>query len=585
MLVGSNAGTYNLSGKSLTGTINLTGSAGDDVLVGGSTTQKIYGRAGNDRITYNSAATLIDGGTGNDTLVFNGSAPTSINLANSSIGTTTISGIESIDTSTITSAVTITGDANDNTLKGGSGADTLLGGDGNDTIYYDAADVREDGGAGNDTLVLNQTVATTANLSQTADQVTGVGVNINFENIDGSGSTAVLTLTGDAGANILKGGSGADIISGGAGDDTISYDALDVSTDGGTGNDTLLLSGTTAITANLSAADQVTGGGITTSFENINGSASTGALTLTGDANANILTGGAGNDFLSGGIGLDAMYGGDGNDTFSVLTGEDAVGEIIDGGTGSNILELGNVDISQDTVTNIQTLRIVGSGAVTKVSAGEIGGVASIVAAGGNATLVAQTAGTYDLSAKSLTGTINITGSSGNDVLVGGTGAQTILAGAGDDTVTYDAADVTIAGGGGDDTLILPYGVTYNLGNTNQVTGSTVVTGFEHVIVLPPPSLTLTGDAGDNTLTGGVGNDTIDGLGGNDTLDGVGGSDTVRGGDGNDTIVYDAADTLEDGGGGQQYSRSKPSGRHDSRPQPDSRPGGRRLHHNQFREH
>jgi Ca2+-binding RTX toxin-like protein len=569
MLVGSNAGSYNLSGKSLTGTINLTGSAGDDVLVGGSTTKKLYGGAGNDRITYNWAATTIDGGIGNDTLVFTGSTPVSINLANASIGTTTISGIESVDVTGATAALSITGDGNSNTITGGSGADTLLGGDGDDTIVYDANDVLEDGGAGNDTLVVNQSTATTVNLTLTADQVVGPNQTINFENVDGSGSTGILTLIGDAGANVLKSGTGADTISGGAGDDSITYGLLDIA-DGGTGNDTLVLNQTVATTANLTnTADQVTGSGTSINFENLNGTGSTAALTLTGDANSNILngglvndtlnggagndtlSGGAGDDFVSGGLGVDSIYGGDGNDTLSVRDGEDAVGEIIDGGAGTNALELGNVDISQDTVINIQTLRIMGAGTTAKLSATQFAGASSIVASGGTATLLAQAAGTYDLTTKSVAGNINLTGSTGNDVLVGGTGAQTILAGAGDDTVTYDAADISIDGGTGDDTLILAYGVAYNLANaTNQVTGATIVTGFEHVVILPPPDLILTGDAGNNTLTGGTGNDTLDGLGGDDVLDGAGGADTMRGGTGTDYIYYDAADLVTDGGTG-----------------------------------
>jgi T1SS-143 domain-containing protein len=85
-----------------------------------------------------------------------------------------------------------------------------------------------------------------------------------------------------------------------------------------------------------------------------------------------------------------------------------------------------------------------------------------------------------------------------------------------------------------------------------------------------PASLgeTLTGTSANNALTGGIGNDYLDGLAGNDTLNGGGGNDILKGGngddyldggvgadillgyDGSDTLLFDAADTIIDGGNG-----------------------------------
>ncbi|WP_292005005.1 DUF5801 repeats-in-toxin domain-containing protein [Chlorobium sp.] len=85
-----------------------------------------------------------------------------------------------------------------------------------------------------------------------------------------------------------------------------------------------------------------------------------------------------------------------------------------------------------------------------------------------------------------------------------------------------------------------------------------------------PASLgeTLTGTSAGNTLTGGAGNDYLDGLAGNDTLNGGDGNDILKGGDGNDslvggngadillgydgsdTLLFDAVDTIIDGGNG-----------------------------------
>ena len=71
--------------------------------------------------------------------------------------------------------------------------------------------------------------AATINLSS-GDQSSGDTASVTgFENVDASGSSAAVSMTGDGNANVLTGGSGADTIVGGNGADTLS---------GGAGNDT-----------------------------------------------------------------------------------------------------------------------------------------------------------------------------------------------------------------------------------------------------------------------------------------------------------------------------------------------------------
>jgi hypothetical protein len=60
----------------------------------------------------------------------------------------------------------------------------------------------------------------------------------------------------------------------------------------------------------------------------------------------------------------------------------------------------------------------------------------------------------------------------------------------------------------------------------------------------------LTGTTGNDRLYGHAGTDTLSGGNGDDFLRGGAGADTLRGEAGNDTLVYDAADTLIDGGTG-----------------------------------
>jgi Ca2+-binding RTX toxin-like protein len=218
------------------------------------------------------------------------------------------------------------GGSGNDTLDGGAGVDYLFGNGGDDRITYDAADAIEDGGVGNNTLVLVQAVQTTVNLGASNQVTTPTGPTVTyFENVDGSGSTAGLTLIGDAGVNVLTGGSagdviygsgGADVISGGAGDDSIDYEASAASINGGTGNDCLSMR--VAATVNLANANQVSGvTGTFTNFEYVDASAVTTAVSLTGDIKVNVLRGGSWNDVLNGGAGADYLFGNAGDDTIT----------------------------------------------------------------------------------------------------------------------------------------------------------------------------------------------------------------------------------------------------------------------------
>ena len=106
------------------------------------------------------------------------------------------------------------------------------------------------------------------------------------------------TITGGSGADTIDGGGGADTLSGGAGDDTIAYYGTETSIDGGTGSYTLVLAASSTVTAvNFAVpagSDQTTGDTVTiTNFENLNASAMTTALTVTGSSGANAITTGS----------------------------------------------------------------------------------------------------------------------------------------------------------------------------------------------------------------------------------------------------------------------------------------------------
>ena len=79
----------------------------------------------------------------------------------------TLINIENVDLSSATFAVEIMGDDKDNIIKTGSGDDIIHAGDGNDTIFAGGGNDtvyaswgadHEDGGEGNDTFIIEETL-------------------------------------------------------------------------------------------------------------------------------------------------------------------------------------------------------------------------------------------------------------------------------------------------------------------------------------------------------------------------------------------------------------------------------------------
>ncbi len=163
---------------SATVTVSYTGTAtaGDDVLVGTANADVINGLAGNDTITGGGGNDTIDGGADTDTAVYAGamadyriasSGPNLVvsdtNALDGDDGTDTLSNIEALQFSTGTLSVAGT---------------TLTGGAGNDSISIGAGITAVDGGAGSNTLKLDDS-----------------GVTVSINNIQ--------TLTAGAGADTV----------------------------------------------------------------------------------------------------------------------------------------------------------------------------------------------------------------------------------------------------------------------------------------------------------------------------------------------------------------------------------------------
>ena len=301
-----------------------------------------------------------------------------------------VANFENLNASVAASALTVQGSSavnvittgsGDDSIDGGGGADIIDAGGGNDTVSYRSTEFSIDGGAGNNTLLLR--AVTTVNLVN-ADQTMGDVVTVaNFQNVDASqlvtgvsitGSSGVNVLTGGTGADTIDGNGGADIIAAGGGNNSVTYHGTEASIDGGTGSDTLVMAvdgGTTAVNLAVAAgADQTVGDVVGVSnFENLDATALSTALSVTGSASANVITTGSGNDTIDGGGGADIIAAGAGDDSV-VYRGAEVS---IDGGLGTNTLvmtvatavNLSNIDQTTGDVTAVTNFQNVDASALS----------------------------------------------------------------------------------------------------------------------------------------------------------------------------------------------------------------------------
>jgi Ca2+-binding RTX toxin-like protein len=521
---------------------NLTGDGGADTLVGNALNNTLDGAGGNDTLA-GGAGTGADGGdrfndtSGTDTVTYNpstGSARTGALTIDIDGTADDGAGGEGDDLETNienviggSGADTITGSSgSNNDLRGGPGTanDTLNGNGADDTLFGgvgtntgpDGADVFNgdtNGAAGDTVSYAGRTDAITADLDGVADDgATGENDDINTTVENLTGGSGADTLTGNAGNNALDGGSNNDILRGGT---TGTGDGNDV-LNGGTGTSDTANYG--ARTDNLDVdidgvADDGAGAetdNVTGTTENVTGGS--GADDLEGNGVANRLDGGAGDDQLQGGPG---PSGPDGADTFAGGSGGETAGDQL------NYLQrddgiFAQIGTSQNGAGGCPS----GGGCEDDVIGSDI---ERMTGTDGNDTLIGSTANNR-LSGRQgddlLEGGPGGSAPDGNDDLDGGSGGET-----NGDTVSYGARtdnitailDTTTGNGGSGESDDLDAGVenlTGGSGNDN-----------------------LTGDALDNVISGGAGNDTEAGGPGGGAPDGA---DRFNAGPsaGNDTVTY-----------------------------------------------
>jgi Ca2+-binding RTX toxin-like protein len=548
---------------------------------------KNNGQTGNGNVSIAFNVTIEDavGGSGHDKITGNGVA----NDMDAGIGNDTIAG----------------GLGND-TLTGGTGNDSMSGG-GNDDLYFVDSTldkVIELANEGTDTV--KSTVTYSFALAPNVEHLELVGGG----NLNGTGNASNNTILGNGGDNILDGGLGNDTLTGGAGNDIYILNAV--------GDKVVELGSDTSDTVKSSAASLVafagienyfftgitaftfTGDGVDNTVSGGNGNdtldGAGGNDTLLGNGGNDSLTGGTGEDLLDGGLGNDKMNGGSGNDTYVINAAGDTITEaggdtedLVKSSVTVNLAILASGLIEHAILTGATAINATGNGedneltgnaAANKLDGGAgadhldggkgadiytVDDVGDVVlesfsgTAGGIDLVNSAVTFTLDLNLEKLTlavgaGSIDGTGNTLNNTIIGNEGDNSLDGGVGNDTMTggkgsdiyvvdsaLDVVNETIANGSGGGIDTVESSVTFTLATRANI---------DNVTLLGSGNINGTGNALANTILGN---------GGNNILDGGAGADILKGGAGNDTYVFDnlADAATEDAASGTDELKTK----------------------------
>jgi Ca2+-binding RTX toxin-like protein len=449
----------------------LIGSSGNDVLTGLAGDDRLFGSEGDDVLRGGAGADELGGYTGNDLVTYFGTAiAVNVNLLNG-VGSggeaegDTYSEIDNVNGSKVGDFIFGNAGANifngydgGDLLFGKDGDDTLLAGSGDDLLAGDAGADRLDGGSGVDVVEYYGTVGVRVDLG------TGLGIGgeaqgdrlSGIENIRGTdfgdaltGSEVANQLQGHGGNDVLDGVGGADALFGDGGDDTLRggdgndvlyLDNGDDLLDGGAGRDTLVF--LFAMTADWQAGvfDPSIAGDIWQNWEVIQGAAGDDRIVTGSFTFAVELRGGAGNDVLAAGIDGavgDTLLGEDGNDQLNGGAGDD----VLRGGAGADVLEgaAGADTASYFTgSTGVSINLATGLGNGGEAQGDTLSGIENLSGSQGNDSLIGNTYANV------------LQGSGGNDVLTGAGGQDTLTGGTGADRFVYGSAAQSPVGAGAD---------------------------------------------------------------------------------------------------------------------------------------
>src|SRR4051794_20252694 len=405
------------------------GGAGHDVLTGGSGNDQLFGEGGNDTLLGKGGSDLLFGGAANDTL---------------------------------------TGGDADDQVFGQAGDDRMIWNPGDDT------DLNE-GAGGEDTVEVNggngaEEFTTTPNGTRVRfDRVTPAPFSIDI------GTSEKLTLNANGGDDRFSASNGLAAL-------------IQITVDGGTGNDTIL------------------GGG-----------------------GADLPSRGGGNAFVDGNRGNDSAFLGAGDDTFQWDPGDGS--DTVEGQDGADTMAFNGANIAErmEVSANGERVRFTRDVAaitmdlnhVETIDTRTLGGVDNLTVndlSGTDVTRVnwdlAATGGVDDNAADS----VIVNATSGDDV-------ATVSASGSNAQVSGLAAVVQVTGAG----------ITTDRLTVNGLSGDDVLDasgGLANSV-----ALTLDGGDGDDVLLGGAGDDTLLGGAGDDVLLGGPGQDILDGGPGDNVLI------------------------------------------------
>ncbi len=376
---GAAAETLTLTGTNVTATtLNITGGAGPDTLLGGQKNDTIEGGAGQDSINGNEGADNLSGGAGNDTFLVDAYS----DQYSAAIGADTIDGGAGTDTITWTGAVTATAAglesisntevwsiANDSSftisdavLTNNPGVSFNISGNGTLTSGEDSA------GASLMSTAMNITSSSAGNLnlitSSGDDTFTFFATEslTADDSIDGNAGTDTIQVSNDDDKNAVGDATTAAFGANVKGIEKILV--VDAAADNSAGDVTITIADgytDSSLTIDgsaldLNAIDLTAGEGLTVTSSDTNvaltviGGASHD--TLTTNAGADNVTGGGGNDTISSGGGKDSIYGGTGVDSIDAGAGVD----YIEAGAGNDIIEVTD-DADFKTSGGVETIK------------------------------------------------------------------------------------------------------------------------------------------------------------------------------------------------------------------------------------
>ena len=421
---------------------NLFGGAGNDLLTGGSGADQLFGQGDNDTLLGKGGTDFLFGGVGDDV------------------------------------------------LTGGDGDDQMFGEAGNDRMIWNPGDDSDlfEGGAGTDTAEVN------GGNGAEAFTATANGTRVRFDRLNPAPFALDMGTTERLVVNMN------------GGDDTFSATGnlaalIEITVDGGTGNDTIL-----------------------------------------GSNGADFLFGGEGNDFIDGQQGNDSIFLGEGQDVFQWDPGDGS--DTVDGGSGDDRMAFNGSNAGEvfDVAVNGGRVRQTRNVANIVMDLDNVERI-DLAALGGSDTLTVNDMSGTDLRQVNvnLAGTIGGTAGDGaaDSVVLQATGGNDIIDifGAGSSvTVAGLFAQVSISNAeAANDTLVVNGGDA-----SDTITATALPAGVIELV--------LDGGAGNDTLLGSQGADRLLGGDGNDLMIGDNGDDVALMGTGDDVFQWnpgDGSDTLE----------------------------------------